>query len=424
MDSRFAFCFRLLTILFLITLSLAVISPAHASSDIVFQLNNQGLTLLSSNRFNLGPVTAFLSPWLYTVYTEQQQTSYGLKEGGIELRLGNLQLTAGRQINTFGPGRYNFPLLSPLGEGLTAQGLDNVAYSFSTERLDYKKLYAWVPSDNEFRLLLGQRATYDLGPFTLGFAETALAKEGLPSFYYLPLPLVPVGAYQLIADHYQLPEARGGLNILAEIDLTLHLGPNFKVYGGYLIDERPSPYLPGGLSPGEWQNSEPDSKPWKIGYQAGGEWNRPFGISGVKFFTEYTRINQFTYTATDPFFTYSYKEKPLGGPLGPDSDQLNLEFATNRENTWEFGLAYSRQRRGEGRLGDQWTYEPGQTEVFLTGTVETTDKIALTGIKRLGFIGSDQVALTISYARITNENNQPGVISIRPEVAVVGRVGW
>lgn len=425
MDRRFAFCSRFLNVVFLIiTLSLAVISPAYAASDIVFQLNNQGLTLLSSNRFNLGPLTVYLSPWLYTVYTEQEQTSYGLKEGGVELGWGNFQLTAGRKLTTFGPGRYNFPLLGPLGNGLTTQGLDKIAYSYQTKRLNYEKLYAWVPTDDKSRLLLGQRATYDLGPFTLGFGETALAKAGLPYFYYLPLPLIPVGVYQLIAEREQLPEAKSGLNILAEIDLTLRIGSNFKVYGGYLIDERPRPYLPDGLSPGDWQNTAPDSKPWKVGYQAGGEWNRPFGISGVKFYTEYTRINQFTYTAGDPFFTYSYKEKPMGGPLGPDSDQLNLELATTGEDTWEFALAYSRRRRGEGRLGDRWTYQPGQTEVFLTGTVETTDKIALTGVKRLGFIGSDQVALTISCARITNENNQSGVINIRPEVAVIGKVSW
>lgn len=421
MRCRFYLHHRLLPIFLLGLFLLGVNSQPAQANDIVFQLNNQGLTLLSNNQFKLGPATLFLAPWLYTEL-EKNETNYGLKEGGINLELGNFLLTIGRQLNSFGPGRYTFPLLHPLGEGLTAEGLDQIAYSFSTKRLDYKKLYAWVPTDDQFRILLGQRATYDLGPFTFGFGETALVKEGVPLFYYLPLPLVPVGVYQLIAEeHLGRPEAQGALNILAEIDLTLHIGPDFKIYGGYLIDERPLPsWLP--LSQGE--SPAPDGKPWKVGYQAGGEWNRPLGISGLTFYTEYTRINQYTYTAADPFFTYTHKGKLLGGPLGPDSDQLNLELVTTGNSTWVFGLAYSRLRQGEGRIGDQWTSQPGQNEIFLTGTVETTDKYALTVVKRMGLDGSDQVALTLSCARITNDGHQLDAVTLQPEITLIAKVNW
>jgi hypothetical protein len=411
-----------LPLLLLVFFLLALTPRAVQANAVNFQLNNQGLTLLSENQFHLGPFTLFVTPWLYT---EKEKTSFGLKEGGIDLGLGSFHLTIGRQLNTFGPGRYAFPLLAPLGSGLTAEGLDQVAYSFSTKRLNYKKLYAWVPVEDHFRLLLGQRTTYDLGPFTLGFAETALAKEGAPDFYYLPLPLVPVGVYQLLAEHHlDLQEAKGALNLLAEVDLTIRLGANCKIYGGYLIDERPFLYWPEGASLTQWEYQAPDRKPWKVGYQAGGEWNRPLGINGLKFYTEYTRINQFTYTAKDPFFNYAYRGKILGGPLSPDSDQLNLELVTTANDTWEFGLAYTRRRQGEGRLGDQWTYQPGQTEVFLTGTVETTDQFALTAVKNLGLTNSDQVALTLSLARITNDDHQPGVVTLQPEVSVTGKVSW
>ncbi|NLM37097.1 MAG: hypothetical protein GX202_03105, partial [Firmicutes bacterium] len=153
---------------------------------------------MSNNHFQIGPVTLFLHPWVFTqLELEKGETSYGLKEGGLHLGKGSFYLTIGRQVNSFGPGRYAFPLLAPLGDGLAAEGLDQIAYAFSTKRLAYKKLYAWVPLNGEFRILLGQRATYDLGPFTFGFAETALVKEGAPDFYYLPIPLVPTAVYQL-----------------------------------------------------------------------------------------------------------------------------------------------------------------------------------------------------------------------------------
>lgn len=413
---------HLLPILFLGLFLLLFNSQTAQANDLVFQLNNQGLTFLSENQFHLGPVTLFLSPWIFTqLESELVETNFGLKEGGLDLAIGNFHLTIGRQLNTFGPGRYAFPLLAPLGDGLTAEGLDQVAYAFSTKRLAYKKLYAWVPVGDQFRLLLGQRATFDWGPFTFGFAETALARETAPNFYYLPLPLVPVGVYQLIAEqHLKIPEAEGALNLLAELDLTLRLGPNFKVYGGYLIDERPLPAWLEGITGGEAPAA--GEKPWKVGYQVGGEWNRPLGINGLSFYTEYTRINRYTYTAEDPFFTYTYKGKLLGGPLGPDSDLLNLELVTTGNEIWTFALAYNRKRQGEGRIGDQWSGQPGQAEVFLTGTVETTDQLALTATKRMGL--TDQVTLTLSLARITNNDHQPGAVALRPEIALSAQVSW
>lgn len=403
----------LLTIVLCLFLFMLFTPQQTLAGEVSFQLNNQGLALISENQFKLGPFTLILSPWLYT---QQNETTFGLSEAALDLGIGRFHLTVGRQLTSFGPGRYTFPLLSPRGEGLTSEGREQIGYSFATKRLKYQKIYAWVPDDG-FRLLLGQRATYDLGPFTFGFGETALAKENIPDFYYLPLPLVPVGLYQLIAEnHLDLPEAQNSLNILGELDLTVRLWPGAKIYAGYLIDSRPVPTLKEG--------TRQDRHPWKVGYQGGLEWDRPLWIPGIKLYTEYTRLNQFTYTASDPFFNYTHQEQGLGGPLGPDADQLNLELVTTKENTWQFGLAYSRRRQGEGRIGDQWTYQPGQTEVFLTGTVETTDRIALTAAKKIGLINSDQVALTLSLARITNDDHQPGILTIQPEVTVTGKVSW
>ena len=99
-----------------------------------------------------------------------------------------------------------------------------------------------------------------------------------------------------------------------------------------------------------------------------------------------------------------------------------MELVTTGGETWTFALAYSRKRQGEGRLGDLWTDQPGQSEVFLTGTVETTDQIALTTTKRMGL--SDQVAMTLSLARISNDDHQPGAVTLRPEITVTARVSW
>ncbi|NLM36712.1 MAG: capsule assembly Wzi family protein, partial [Firmicutes bacterium] len=210
------------------------------------------------------------------------------------------------------------------------------------------------------------------------------------------------------------------LKTRAEFDLTIRLGSNFKVYGAYLIDERPLPSWLENVVFTKEEASAADGKPWKVGYLAGGEWNRPLGIKGLKLYTEYTRINQYTYTDEDPFFTYTHKGNLLGGPLGPDGDQLNLELVTTGNEIWTFAFAYNRKRQGEGRIGDQWSGQPGPSEVFLTGTVETTDQLALTATKRMGL--ADRVALSISLARITNDNHQPGAVILRPEIALTAQV--
>ncbi|HHW12549.1 MAG TPA: DUF2958 domain-containing protein, partial [Firmicutes bacterium] len=86
---------------FLLALFLLLsISEVSQANDLVFQLNNEGLTILSNNQFQLGPVTLFFHPWLYTqLELEQNETSFGLKEGGLDLGIGSLHLTIGRQLN-------------------------------------------------------------------------------------------------------------------------------------------------------------------------------------------------------------------------------------------------------------------------------------------------------------------------------------
>ena len=74
---------HLLPILFLGLFLLLFNSQTAQANDLVFQLNNQGLTFLSENQFHLGPVTLFLSPWIFTqLESELVETNFGLKEGG------------------------------------------------------------------------------------------------------------------------------------------------------------------------------------------------------------------------------------------------------------------------------------------------------------------------------------------------------
>ena len=95
-----------------------------------------------------------------------------------------------------------------------------------------------------------------------GFAETALAKERLPDFCTATFGSgrrLPTGRRPLLHS----PGQEQALKIQGEIDLTLNLGPNFKLYGGYLIDERPLPTWLEDTALNKAENQPPTANPGK-----------------------------------------------------------------------------------------------------------------------------------------------------------------
>jgi hypothetical protein len=216
-----------------------------------------------------------------------------------------------------------------VGEGLSAQGYDQIGYSFTwdkflfTQNFHYQKFYAYVPGA-DFRMLLGHRATADWGRVTFGVSEAALLNKDAPCFYYLPLPFVPTYLYTYTSYH------------------------------------------PGGF---------------------------------------------------DPDLSWTYKGRILGDPLGPDADRLNLELLWEKSPEWQWNFAYTLELRGAGTIGDEWRYQPGVTEIFLTETIETGNTLDVSLTRKYR---DYEITLLLGAEHLNNAGNVDGADEINPRLTVWG----
>ncbi len=341
-----------------------------------------GFEFVETSNREYGDLQLVVAPYLSWV--QGSLPKLGLSEAYLEWDASEwLQFSLGRKIITYGPGRYGFPALGPLvsvnNSDLsfeTVEGYDQFGYSFNWRNLNYHKFYALVTEDF-FRVLHGHRLTYTWGGVTFGISETALTNDSAPWFYYLPLPMY---LHQFVAGRLlKIPEANVFANVAIDLDLTWQMRPNFKVYAEYYMDDRPWPHFDQN-----WHlvNPQWDRCWWKCGYQGGFAWEEAFGVPDLNFYAEYTRIDQYTYTswhpgAWRPGLDWTYRGRMIGEAMGPDSDRLNLELTWQPNPEWQYSFAYLKKRHGEGEIGDRWEYVPGQTVVFLTGNVETTDQLLI-----------------------------------------------
>ena len=127
----------------------------------------------------------YISPYLNAQPHENQY--FGIGQAYLEWDNGTFGFDIGRKIIMHGPGRYGYPVLGPLGTGVAAQGYDQIGYHFTWGILKAHKFYALV-SESSYRALIGQRATIDLGLFTLGASEEVLVNDQTPALFYLPIP--------------------------------------------------------------------------------------------------------------------------------------------------------------------------------------------------------------------------------------------
>ncbi len=398
--------------LFLI-LGFLVLSAAPASAmEITSSLQDDGFFLSKEADCTLNNLYGKVSPWLSTNF--QNNYRWGIKEAYLDLNTGPLSFSLGRKILTFGPGRYGHLILGPLGTGLAAEGYDQAGYNFTWHKLKYHKFYALVPETGK-QMLLGQRATYQLGAFTFGFSETAILNPDAPWFFYLPIPFIPVYAYQHLGFSVtDTPNLNRTTNVLMAANLIWQPNPNYQVYLEYLADDQP------GLSfddNGKLTFAGLDKNPWRVGAQAGLGWKQPFNLEALELYAEYTLIAQYTYTGLDPELSYTYKNHLIGDPLGPDADRLNLEAVYKPTPSWQWNFSLSRERHGEGELGDKWVQADGQALVFLTGVVEKTNTLKISATK---LTPDFELTMGCGISLINNHKHSPGKTSYLPSFSLQG----
>jgi len=345
--------------------------------------NNSGVSVVLDHQN--GDWHYYFSPYLNL--QQPQNPVLGISQAYLGWDNGNFGFDIGRKIVDHGPGRYGYPVLGPLGTGLAAEGYDQIGYHFTWGNLRAQKFYALV-SESSYRMLIGQRATYDLGPFTLGLTEDILVDAQTPACYYIPIPFSPI--------------TNTSDNKIGDGDLTWRISNGFKLYGQCFIDDIP-------LAPDQY-----DKWPWRCGFQGGFAWQNAFGSPALTLYSEYTRVYQYTYTHDITAFDWTYQGDFMGD-LGPDADRLDVELDWKQSPEWQWSFVYQRIRHGEGKIGDQFIYVPGQTVVFLTGIVETTDLLAVGLTRKQGVC---DFGLILGLAYVQNQNHVAGINQFEPQVSV------
>ncbi len=158
----------------------------------------------------------------------------------------------------------------------------------------------------------------------------------------------------------------GSANTFGTLDVIFIPLKKWEIYGSLLIDDiQIEKTGPGDLEPNE------------IGWIVGTRLGDPFGVSGLTLLGEYVRVTNRTYKTPNPWETFTFRNKPLGYPLGNDFDCWQAGVSKWFGGNLWIGFKYSMIRKGEGSLFTPWdapwfeyTVEQGYSEPFPTGIVE------------------------------------------------------
>lgn len=118
--------------------------------------------------------------------------------------------------------------------------------------------------------------------------------------------------------------------------------------------------------------------PWKRQvYQLGGALRLELGD---RLDVRYVRTHNFVITFQEPSLSLLHEGRPLAYPDGPDTEAWELGWRLS--DGWRVAVEW--RRRGEGRIGDAWEWEPsgleaGKAREFLSGTVEHAVLVGLEG---------------------------------------------
>ena len=296
----------------------------------------------------LGFSDAGLVPW-NDFWTSIERSYFAMGVGAIhELPL--LQIQIGRDRKWWGPGRFGTLFLSTNAPPIDLLQLSSRIWRF------HAGAFTALLSPDEGRFLSIHRLGFHLSKrTTLGVAEGVFYNRRLPELGYLN-PILPYYATQRNVDKDD--------NIFWHLDFSTLPKDGIKVYGELLIDD--------------FQYSERDSFPDKLGGLIGFQWFNPLGIRDTDLQGEVGRIQKWVYTHRKSDNSYLHEEELLGDGIGPDAERIHLLLTkrwTKRLSTILKGVSI---RHGEGRDFVPWELNyPDPRPPFPSGIVERRSSIGL-----------------------------------------------
>jgi hypothetical protein len=279
-----------------------------------------------------------------------------VEEAYAEFLLGKVRVLAGRTWLRWGPGREGTLALSD-----AAPALDMARAELGLFRKLRVQWFVSLLDPGPETYLAGHRVEWSPAPrLSAGFTEMARFDGTSQAPLYL-MPLVPYSFWEkrpksralLAGDTTGLALTKN--NVLWSADVSWVARRGLRFWGELMVDDI---------------SFSRDYKPDMVGYQAGIEARRAIGggdpdaepdggggraVSGA---LEYTRVNNFTYSAWHGHH-FESESFPIGFVLGPDVASLVGEAAYEHGRAWEFRFRAEWRKKGEGRLGEPWEKQGG-----------------------------------------------------------------
>lgn len=264
---------------------------------------------------------------------------------------GRLALQAGRDVLWWGSSPRSTLFLSD-----EAGSLDSLWLAVGWRSVALTKFVA--PLSLEVgRYLIGSRLDWQASPgLRIGFTELVVARpSGMMAFWMLnPLPVVLSDLLDPIRVRrwFGIPDVE---NPLGGVDFDWRLRPGVVLSGQVLVDDLSATFPP------------------RAGAQLGLFFADPFHTGRTSLRLEYTAVANWTYTDMSGYDNhFLWNGRPLGFWLGNDSDDLFLELSHVLDAGRSVGGWLAQTRRGEGRIGTQWTTaDAAWVRWWLSGVVET-----------------------------------------------------
>jgi len=240
--------------------------------------------------------------------------------------------------------------------------LDGFRYSLRFWNLKFSYLHAGldrliIDDVTCNRYLVGHRLSWQVVPeVEVGLGEVAVyggKGRSLELAYLNPLSLFYLE---------QFTQAVGDDNYLWLIDFDARPARGVRLWGQVMVDD--------------FQYEE-DLEPPMIALLGGASWADPLGLDGFSLGVEYLRVWNWVYNVPAPYTRLLYLDRPLGFPRGNDTDRWTVLAAWRFGPTFSLDLRATLDRRGEGRIENEWAAEGFTDEPFPSGTVEDSQDYRL-----------------------------------------------
>lgn len=300
-------------------------------------------------------------------------------------------LLAGRAVNNWSLWNGDSVVLTNY-----APGVDQVQYIYNNGPVTLEKVIGKLSGEN--RYLLAHRLTLHTGYLTGSLGETVVC-DGQFAGNLVSLMPWPYYWTQWVGLDAGFTH-NNDVNAFAFMQGQLETPTGWRLGGEVMVDDMP-----------DWFDEV-----GKQLFQVAALVHAQAPLGGGKLGLQYTRVNNFTYTFQVEEGNYLHHDYLLGFPLGPDVDELHLNYTTPRGFLGITGGGLILRRQGEGRMGDIWErigYDDSVKKTFLAGVVEYSQQVYATAVYPLWQGG--QMQLRFGFGPVQNAKNQLGFNKIAPD---------